>query len=185
MIDELISDAESRMGKSLEALRGELSKLRTGRASTALLDHIRVDYYGTSSPLNQVSTLTVTDPRMISISPWEKSMIPVIEKAIIESDLGLNPMSASEVIRVPIPTLTEERRREITKVARGEGEACKVSIRNIRRSVNSDLKDWHKEKEITEDEQRSGQDQIQKLTDRFTAHVDEIIDQKEQEIMTI
>ena len=185
MINDLISDAESRMKKSIVALRSELSKLRTGRASTALLDHIRVDYYGTSSPLNQVSTLTVTDARTIAINPWEKSMIPVIEKAIIESDLGLNPMSAGETIRVPVPTLTEDRRREITKVARAEGESCKVAIRNIRRSVNSDLKEWHKEKEITEDEERSGQDQIQTLTDRFTSEVDEIIDHKEQEIMTI
>ena len=185
MLDELIGDAESRMKKSLANLRNELAKMRTGRASTALLDHIRVDYYGTSAPLNQVSTITASDPRTISITPWEKSMIPVIEKAIIESDLGLNPMSASETIRVPIPPLTEERRRDITKVARAEGENCKIAIRNIRRTCNSDLKEWQKLKEITEDDERLGQDQIQKLTDRFIEDINEIIQQKEQEIMTV
>ncbi len=185
MIDELVDDAESRMKKSVAALNNELTKLRTGRASTALLDHIRVDYYGTSAPLNQVSTLTTSDARTISITPWEKSMIPVIEKAIIESDLGLNPMSASETIRVPIPPLTEERRREITKLARAEGESCKVAIRNIRRTCNSDLKDWQKIKEITEDDERAGNDLIQKLTDQYVADVDQIIKEKEAEIMTV
>ena len=185
MLEELVADAEDRMQKSLSNLRTELSKLRTGRASTALLDHIRVEYYGVPTPLNQVSTVTVSDPRTISISPWEKSMIPVIEKAIMESDLGLNPMSASETIRVPIPTLTEERRLEITKLARSEGEICKVAIRNIRRSCNSDLKEWLKEKEITEDDERSGQNQVQNLTNRFTSEVDDIITEKETEIMTV
>ena len=185
MLEELVSDAEDRMKKSIANLRLELSKLRTGRASTALLDQIRVDYYGTSSPLNQVSTVTVSDPRTISISPWDKSMIPVIEKAIMESDLGLNPMSASETIRVPIPSLTEERRIEITKIAKSEGESCKVAIRNIRRSCNSDLKEWLKEKEITEDDDRLGQTQVQTLTDRFVASVDEIVAEKEKEIMTV
>ncbi len=185
MLEELVSDAEDRMKKSIANLRLELSKLRTGRASTALLDQIRVDYYGTSSPLNQVSTVTVSDPRTISISPWDKSMIPVIEKAIMESDLGLNPMSASETIRVPIPSLTEERRIEITKIAKSEGESCKVAIRNIRRSCNSDLKEWLKEKEITEDDERLGQTQVQTLTDRFVASVDEIVAEKEKEIMTV
>ena len=185
MLEELVSDAEDRMKKSIANLRLELSKLRTGRASTALLDQIRVDYYGTSSPLNQVSTVTVSDPRTISISPWDKSMIPVIEKAIMESDLGLNPMSASETIRVPIPSLTEERRIEITKIAKSEGESCKVAIRNIRRSCNSDLKEWLKEKEITEDDERLGQTQVQTLTDRFVDSVDEIVAEKEKEIMTV
>ncbi len=185
MLDELVADAEERMKKSLANLRQELSKLRTGRASTALLDHIRVDYYGTSAPLNQVATVTVSEARTISISPWEKSMIPVIERAIMESDLGLNPMSASETIRVPIPPLTEERRREISKLARSEGESCKVAIRNIRRTCNSDLKEWTKEKEISEDDERLGQTQVQNLTDRFTASVDEIVAEKEKEIMTV
>ena len=185
MIDELVSDAESRMKKTHANLRTELAKLRTGRASTALLDHIKVEYYGSLVPLNQVSTVTVSDARTISISPWEKFMIPVIEKSVIESDLGLNPMSASETIRVPIPPLTEERRREIVKIARAEGEACKVAVRNIRRSGNSDLKDWLKEKEISEDEGRSGQDEIQKITDRFIAQIDVTIKEKEEEIMTI
>ncbi len=185
MIDEVLEDAEIRMKKSLANLRRELSKLRTGRANTALLDHIRVNYYGTIVPLNQVATLTVSDARMISINPWEKSMIPVIAKAIIESNLGLNPMSASEIIRVPIPALTEERRREITKVARTEGESAKIAIRNIRRSSNSDLKDWLKEKEITEDEERFGLVKIQELTNRFVSQVDVIVGEKEKEIMTI
>ncbi len=185
MINELLSDAEERMKKSIAALQSELAKVRSGRANTALLDHIRVDYYGTASPLNQVSTLTVSDARTISINPWEKSMIPVIEKAIIESDLGLNPMSASDTIHVPIPALTEERRIEITKLARSEGESCKIAIRNIRRSFNSDLKEWLKEKEITEDDERRGQDEIQKLTDRCVADIDLIVAEKEKEIMTI
>ncbi len=185
MLEELVGDADERMKKSLANLRLELAKLRTGRASTALLEHIRVEYYGTSTPLNQVSTVSVSDPRTISISPWEKSMIPVIEKAIRESDLGLNPMSASETIRVPIPSLTEERRREISKLARAEGENCKVAIRNIRRSCNSDLKEWLKEKEITEDDERLGQAQVQDLTDRYAASVDDIIADKEKEIMTV
>lgn len=185
MLEELVSDAEDRMKKSIANLRLELSKLRTGRASTVLLDQIRVNYYGTSSPLNQVSTVTVSDPRTISISPWDKSMISVIEKAIMESDLGLNPMSASETIRVPIPSLTEERRIEITKIAKSEGEGCKVSIRNIRRSCNSDLKEWLKEKEITEDDERLGQTQVQTLTDHFVASIDEIVAEKEKEIMTV
>ncbi len=185
MIDELLGEAELRMKKSLAALRIELSKLRTGRANTALLDHIRVDYYGTMAPLNQVSTLTVSDARTININPWEKHMIPVIEKAIVESSLGLNPMSASDIIRVPIPALTEERRRQITKVARAEGESCKVAIRNIRRSNNSDLKFWQKEKEITEDDEHFGLAKIQELTNQYVAHVDIIVSEKEKEIMTV
>ena len=185
MLDELIADAEARMKKSLAGLQNELAKLRTGRASTALLDHIKVDYYGSTVPLNQVSTVTASDARTISITPWEKFMIPVIEKAIIESDLGLNPMSASETIRVPIPPLTGERRQEITKLARAEGETCKISIRYIRRTCNSDLKEWQKEKEISEDEERIGQDRIQKLTDQFIEEVSQIVSIKEEEIMTI
>lgn len=185
MIDELVEDAEIRMNKSIQNLRTELAKLRTGRASTAILDQIRVSYYGTLSPLNQVSTVTVSDPRTISINPWEKSMIPVIEKAIIESDLGLNPMSGGENIKVPIPPLTEERRVEISRVAKAEGENCKIAIRNIRRSGNSDLKFWLKEKEITEDDDRFGQDKIQNITNTYVGKVDEIVNDKIEEIMTI
>ncbi len=185
MIDELIGDAGDRMNASVSHLRQELSKLRTGRASTALLDHIKVNYYGTPTPLNQVATISVTDARTISISPWDKSMVPVIDKAIIESDLGLNPMTASEVIRVPIPPLTEERRREISKVARAEGEAAKVSVRNIRRSCNSDLKELRKEKEITEDEEHGGMDKVQQLTNQKVEEIDQIVAAKEEEIMTI
>ena len=185
MLDELVQDAKSRMEKSVVNLRKELSKLRTGRASTALLDHIVVNYYGTPTPLNQVATINVSDARTINISPWDKSMMPVIEKAIIESDLGLNPASASESIKVPIPPLTEERRIEITKIARGEGESGRVAIRNIRRACNSDLKDWQKLKEITEDDERMGNQRIQALTDEYIAKVDEIVSKKEEEIMTI
>lgn len=185
MLDELVQDAKTRMEKSVVNLRKELSKLRTGRASTALLDHIVVSYYGTPTPLNQVATVNVVDARTINISPWDKSMMPVIEKAIIESDLGLNPASASESIKVPIPPLTEERRVEITKIARGEGESGRVAIRNIRRASNSDLKDWLKLKEITEDDERMGNQRIQALTDEYIAKVDEIVSKKEEEIMTI
>ena len=185
MLDELVQDAKTRMEKSVVNLRKELSKLRTGRASTALLDHIVVSYYGTPTPLNQVATINVGDARTINISPWDKSMMPVIEKAIIESDLGLNPASASESIKVPIPPLTEERRVEITKIARGEGESGRIAIRNIRRACNSDLKDWLKLKEITEDDERMGNQRIQALTDEYIAKVDEIVSKKEEEIMTI
>ena len=185
MIDELIADAESKMALSVSHLQAELSKLRTGRASTGLLEHVKVDYYGTPTPLNQMSSVTVSDARTISIVPWDKSMVPIIDKAIVEADLGLNPVSASEIIRVPVPALTEDRRREITKVARAEGEACKVSIRNIRRSCNSDLQDLRKEKEITEDEEHGGMDRVQKLTDQKVGEIDKIVAAKEQEIMTI
>ena len=185
MIDDLVEDAQLRMEKSISNLQKELSKLRTGRASTALLDHIQVDYYGTLTPLNQVATLNVNDARTISISPWVKAMIPVIEKAIIESDLGLNPASAGESIKVPIPPLTEERRREITRLVRSEGESCKIAIRNIRRACNNDLKEWLKEKEITEDDERQGADRVQKVTDEFTVKIDEIVKLKETEVMTV
>ncbi len=185
MIDDLVEDAQLRMEKSIANLQKELSKLRTGRASTALLDHIQVDYYGTLTPLNQVATLNVNDARTISISPWVKAMTPVIEKAIIESDLGLNPASAGESIKVPIPPLTEERRREITRLVRSEGESCKIAIRNIRRACNTDLKEWLKEKEITEDDERQGVDRVQKVTDEFTVKIDEIVKLKETEVMTV
>ena len=185
MIDELIADARVRMNKTLANLRRELSKLRTGRASTALLDHLRVSYYGTMTPLNQTATISVADARTLSINPWEKSMMPVIEKAIIESDLGLNPMSASETIKVPIPPLTEERRRDISKLARSEGESAKIAVRNIRRSCNTEFRDWQKEKEITEDEERMGGDMVQKMTDEFIKKVDEIVAAKENKIMQI
>lgn len=185
MIEELIADAEDRMNKSVAALHAELAKLRTGRASTALLDHVRVDYYGTATPLNQMASVTVSDARTITISPWEKSMVPVIDKAIVEADLGLNPASTGDVIRVPIPPLTEDRRREITKIARAEGEAGKVSVRNIRRSCNSDLRELQKEKEISEDEEHAAIDRVQKLTDQHVDEIDEMIAAKEEEIMTV
>jgi len=185
MIDDIKKDAETRMKKSIEALRGELSKLRTGRAHPNLLDHVTVDYYGSMVPINQVANIGTEDARTLTVTPWEKSMVQAVEKAIITSDLGLNPATAGSVIRVPMPQLTEERRRDMIRVVRQEGEQAKVAIRNIRRDANGDLKDLLKEKEITEDEERHGQDEIQKLTDRYTAEVDKVLEQKEKDLLEI
>lgn len=185
MLAELKKDAEQRMVKSIESLRHELSKMRTGRAHPSLLEQIKVDYYGTDTPLNRVATVTATDARTLSISPWEKKLVTVIEKAILNSGLGLNPVSAGEIIRVPMPALTEERRRDLIKVVRQEGEAAKVSIRNIRRDVLADIKELLKEKEITEDEDRRSHDEIQKVTDKFIAEVDKLLAAKEKDMMEI
>jgi len=185
MIDDIKKDAETRMKKSIEALRGELSKLRTGRAHPNLLDHVTVDYYGSMVPINQVANIGTEDARTLTVTPWEKSMVQAVEKAIITSDLGLNPATAGSVIRVPMPQLTEERRRDMIRVVRQEGEQAKVAIRNIRRDANGDLKDLLKEKEITEAEERHGQDEIQKLTDRYTAEVDKVLEQKEKDLLEI
>ena len=154
MIDDILKDADARMGKSIEALKNELTKLRTGRAHTSLLDHITVDYYGTETALNQVATVGVADARMLTVTPWEKNMVQAVEKAIMTSNLGLNPATSGTVIRVPLPALTEERRKDMIKVVRGEGENSKVAIRNIRRDANSDLKELLKAKDISEDEER-------------------------------
>jgi ribosome recycling factor len=181
--NEIIKDAETRMAKSVAAIREELAKIRTGRASTALLDHLRVEYYGNPAPLNQVATVGVSDARTLSVTPWEKSMVPLIEKAIMESDLGLNPVTAGEVIRIPLPALTEERRVEMTKLVRAEGENGKVAVRNIRRDANHNLKEMLKNKEIAEDEEKKALDDSQKLTDQYTEQIDQIVAEKEQEIM--
>jgi ribosome recycling factor len=185
MIDEIQKDADVRMGKSIESLAGDLTKLRTGRAHTSLLDHVMVDYYGTETPLNQVATVSVADARMLSVTPWEKNMVQAVEKAIMKSDLGLNPATSGTVIRVPLPALTEERRRDMTKLVRHEGENAKIAIRNIRRDANSDFKDLLKEKEITEDEERQAEAAIQKLTDKRIAEVDTLLEAKEKDLMEL
>ncbi|MFW6191199.1 MAG: ribosome recycling factor [Thiohalospira sp.] len=185
MIDDIQLDAEERMEKSVEALRGELRKLRTGRAHSSLLDHVTVEYYGTEMPLNQAANIGVEDARTLTVKPWEKSMVPVVEKAIMNSDLGLNPATNGDLIRVPLPPLTEERRKEMGKLVRQEAEKARVAIRNIRRDANSDLKGLLKEKEISEDEERAAEEAIQKLTDKYTGLVDQIAEEKEQDLMSL
>ncbi|WP_297529011.1 ribosome recycling factor [Thiohalobacter sp.] len=185
MIDDIVKDAETRMGKSVESLKTELSRLRTGRAHPSLLDHITVDYYGSQTPLKQVANVAIEDARTLTVTPWEKQMVPVIEKAIMESDLGLNPNTAGTVIRIPLPPLTEERRKDMIRIVRQEAEGARVAIRNIRRDANSDLKELLKEKEISEDEARHGEERIQKLTDKYVAKVDEVLAAKEKELMEI
>lgn len=184
-IEGVKKDAAARMAKSVEALKHELVKLRTGRAHTSLLDHIKVSYYGSEVPLSQVASIVVADPRTLTITPWEKNMVQPIEKAILTSDLGLNPNTAGTVIRVPLPALTEERRRDLAKVVRHEGENARVAIRNIRRDANHHYKDLLKNKKITEDEERRAQDDIQKTTDKFIADVDKLLQAKEAELMEV
>jgi len=183
--NEIVKDARSRMKKSVDTVREELAKIRTGRANTALLDHITVQYYGQPTPLNQVATVSVTDARTLSVNPWEKKMIPVVEKAIQESDLGLNPVTAGDVIRVPLPALTEERRREMNKLVRAEGENGKVAVRNVRRDANAGLKELMKNKEIAEDEEKRALDEVQQLTDDAVAKIDEMISEKEKQILEV
>ena len=185
MIADVKKTAEQKMHKSLEALKTDLGKVRTGRAHTGILDHITVDYYGTQMPLNQVANLTLLDARTIGISPWEKKMGAVIEKAIRESDLGLNPSAKGDVIRVPMPALTEERRRELIKVVKGEGENAKVAVRNLRRDANHHLKELLKQKTVSEDDERRAQDDIQKLTDKFIAEIDKLLAAKETDLMAV
>ncbi|WJW76577.1 ribosome recycling factor [Thiohalobacter sp. IOR34] len=185
MIDEIIEDAKVRMGKSVESLKTDLSKLRTGRAHTSLLDHIMVDYYGSPTPLKQVANVAVEDARTLTVTPWEKNMVQVIEKAILESDLGLNPNTAGTVMRIPLPPLTEERRKDMIRLVRQEGEAARVAIRNIRRDANNDFKELLKEKEISEDDARRAEERVQKLTDQFVAEIDQILQAKEKELMEI
>jgi ribosome recycling factor len=185
MIADVKKSAEQKMQKSLEALKSNLSKVRTGRAHTGLLDHVMVDYYGSQMPINQVANISLLDARTISISPWEKKMAPVIEKAIREADLGLNPAATGDLIRVPMPALTEERRKDLTKVVRGEAEDTRVAIRNLRRDANTHLKDLLKAKTVSEDEERRAQDDVQKITDRFIAEVDKALAQKEAELLAI
>lgn len=185
MVSDLNKNAEQKMQKSIEVLKTDLAKVRTGRAHTGLLDHIMVDYYGSMVPVNQVANITLVDSRTIGVQPWEKGMAQKVEKAIRDSDLGLNPAAQGEMIRVPMPALTEERRKELIKVVRNEGEAAKVAIRNLRRDANQSLKDGVKEKEISEDDERRGQDAIQKLTDKYVAEIDKLLAEKEQELMQI
>ncbi len=184
-IQDVRQATEQKMSKTFDALRVSLSKIRTGRAHPGLLENIMVDYYGTPTALGQVATLTLMDARTIGVSPWEKKLVGPIEKAIRESDLGLNPATSGESIRVPMPALTEERRRELTKVVKSDGEDGKVAIRNVRRDANEQLKRLLKEKLISEDEERRAQDDIQKLTDRFVADIEKALTQKESEIMTV
>ncbi len=185
MIAGIKKDAEMRMHKSIESLRQDLVKLRTGRASTALLDHVEVLIYGSMVPLSQVANINVIDSRTIGVTPWEKNMVAVVEKAIMQSDLGLNPSSNGNLIRVPLPPLNEERRKEMVKVVKNEGEAAKVSIRNIRRDANGKFKDLLKDKAISEDDAKRAEDDIQKLTDKSIAEIDKVLAHKEAEVMEI
>ena len=185
MINEILEDAKVRMQKSTESVATEFSRIRTGRASTALLDHIQVDYYGSSVPLGQAATVSVGDARTLVIQAWEKSMIPVIEKAIMESELGLNPVTAGEVIRIPLPALTEERRKEMTKVVRQEGENGKIAIRNIRRDALGDLRELVKEKMIGADDEKRAETQMQELTAQSVARIDSLVAEKEAEVMEV
>lgn len=182
---EIKKSAESRMTKSLDTLKVNLSKIRTGRAHAGILDHVTVDYYGSPVPVSQVANVNLIDARTINVQPWEKKMVAIVEKAIRDSDLGLNPQSMGETIRVPMPPLTEERRRDLTKVVRGEGEDAKIAVRNLRREANESLKKLVKDKEISEDDERRAQDDVQKLTDRNVAEIDKLVAQKEAEIMTV
>jgi ribosome recycling factor len=185
MIADIKKTAEQKMAKSVETLKTDLGKVRTGRAHTGLLDHIHVDYYGTPMPLNQVANLTLADARTVTVQPWEKKMVPVIEKAIRDSDLGLNPATSGDLIRVPMPPLTEERRRELIKVVRHEAESARVAVRNIRRDANEHLKKLLREHAVAEDDERRAQDDVQKLTDRFIVEIDKILAAKETDLMAI
>lgn len=183
MLNDIKKDAAGRMAKSVAALSQAFTKIRTGRAHTSLLDHIQVDYYGSEVPLNQVANIGVEDSRTLTVTPWEKSMMQVVEKAIRNSDLGLNPASAGSIIRVPLPPLTEERRKDMIKIVRGEAENGRIAIRNIRRDAINDIKELLKEKEIGEDDERRGQDEIQGITDKYVGEVDKVLADKEAELL--
>lgn len=185
MISDIKKNVEQKMQKSLEALKTDLSKIRTGRAHPGILDHVKVDYYGNPTPVNQVANVTLTDARTIAVQPYEKNMIGAIEKAIRDSDLGLNPATNGDMIRVPMPMLTEERRRDLTKLVKSEGEDAKIAVRNIRREANEQLKKLLKDKQLGEDEERRAQDDVQKLTDRFVAEIDKILQAKEADLMAV
>jgi len=185
MIADLKKSAEQKMQKSLEALKTDLAKVRTGRAHTGILDHVMVDYYGSPTAINQIANITLVDSRTIGVAPWEKKMVGAVERAIRDSDLGLNPSSQGDLIRVPMPALTEERRKELIKVVKQEGEGAKVAVRNIRRDANAHLKDLLKDKAISEDDDRRAQEDIQKITDRYVADVDKMLQVKETELMAI
>jgi ribosome recycling factor len=185
MIPDIKRSAEDKMKKTLETLRADLGKIRTGRAHGGLLDHIMVDYYGTATAINAVASVTVLDARTLGVTPWEKKMVTTIEKAIRESDLGLNPTTLGDTVRVPMPALTEERRKELVKVVHREGESARVAVRNIRRDANNQLKDLLKQKKVAEDEERRAQDEVQKLTDRFVAEIDKALAAKEAELTAV
>lgn len=185
MIDDIKKDAMSRMGKSVESLRHELAKIRTGRAHPSLLDHLMVSYYGSDTPIRQVANITAEDARTLAVTPWEKGMVQAVEKAIMQSDLGLNPNTAGMVIRVPMPPLTEERRRDLIKVARHEAEQARVAVRNIRRDANHELKEAAREKLISEDDEHRGEELVQKLTDQNVKEVDKVLAEKEKDLMSI
>ena len=184
-VADVRKSAEQRMQKSIEALKADLGKVRTGRAHTGLLDHIVVDYYGTPTPVPQIGSVSLLDARTLAVTPWEKKLLPNVEKAIRDSDLGLNPASDGERVRVPMPPLTEERRRDLIKVVRHEAENARVAVRNIRRDANTHLKDMLKKKEVPEDQERKAQDEVQKLTDRFIGEIDKILQQKEADLMAV
>ncbi len=185
MISDIKKTADDKMKKSVEALKTDFAKVRTGRAHTGMLDHIKVDYYGNPTPIGQVANLTIVDAHTVGVTPWEKKMAAVIEKAIRDSDLGLNPSSMGDIVRVPMPPLTEERRRELVKVVRGEAENSKVAVRNIRRDAIAHLKDLLKNHEIGEDDERRAQDDIQKLTDKHIAEIDKVLADKEKDLMAV
>jgi ribosome recycling factor len=184
-VNQIKKATEEKMKKSVDALKTDLAKVRTGRAHTGLLDHVKVDYYGNETPLSQVANITLVDSRTIGVQPWEKKMAPAIEKAIRDADLGLNPATQGDVVRVPMPPLTEERRKELIKVVKHEGENAKVAIRNLRRDANHHLKELLKNKAIPEDQERRTQDEVQKLTDRYVAEVDKLLHQKEADLMLV
>ena len=184
-IQEIKKDSETRMKKSIESLKGELTRLRTGRASAGLLDHVQLDYYGSPTPLAQVASVSVADARSLLVTPWEKNLIPKIDKAIRDAGLGLNPVAGSDNVRVPLPALSEERRKEMVKVVRQEGEGARVAIRNIRRDSISQVKELHKQKIISEDEERRAEEEFQKLTDRFIDEVDAVVEAKEADLMEV
>ncbi len=185
MIADVKKSAEQKMRKTVDALKTDLAKVRTGRAHTGILDHIVVDYYGTPTPIPQVANVTLLDARTIGVSPWDKKMAPAIEKAIRDADLGLNPATMGETVRVPMPALTEERRKELTKVVRHESENARVAVRNVRRDAIHHLKDLLKQKKVAEDEERRAQDEVQKLTDRSIAEIDKLLQQKEADLMAV
>ena len=184
-VSDIKKSAETRMGRSIETLKASLAKIRTGRAHAGILDHVQVEYYGSMVPISQVANVNLLDARTLSVQVWEKNMSPVVEKAIRDSDLGLNPQAMGDNIRVPMPALTEERRRDLTKVVKSEGEDAKVAVRNLRREANDSLKKLVKDKEISEDDERRAQDEVQKMTDRCVAEIDKLVVQKEAEIMTV
>lgn len=185
MINDIKQDAERRMQKAIESLKHDFTKIRTGRANAGLLDHVQVDYYGTITPINQIANVTVSDSRTIMVTPWEKNMVAAVEKAILTSDLGLNPSTSGNAIRVPMPPLTEERRKEMIKVVRGEGEQSRVAIRNIRRDANNQFKELVKEKQMSEDDERRAGELIQKLTDKYIAEIDLVLAAKEKDLLEI